>query len=77
MIVRSSYRVSLVGLYEDEDVVDADGEDEEGDDLEDDERRLHPHEPEDAHARPHREQHDQHAAQAKGHLALQLEKSIY
>ena len=68
----NTYRVSLVGLHQDEDVVHADGEDEEGDDLEDDERRLHAHEPEDAHAGPHREQHDQHAAQAQGHLALQL-----
>ena len=37
-----NYRVSLVGLDQDEYVVNSDCEDEEGDDLEDDECRLGP-----------------------------------
>ena len=77
IVIHLNYRVSLIGLHQDEDVVDADRENEEGDDLEDDERRLHADEAEDADARPDGEQHDQDAAEAEGDFALQHERADF
>ena len=63
-----SYRVSLVGLDEDEDVVDADGEDEEGQDLEDDHGAGDAQVAEEARRGHDGEQHDGQPGDGQGHL---------
>ena len=61
-------RDPLECLYEDEDVVDADGEDEEGQDLEDDHGARDAQVAEEAGGRHDREQHDGQARDGQGHL---------
>ena len=61
-------RRPLVRLHQDEEVVHADGEDEEGEDLEDDQIGHDAEEAEDADGGPHRQQHDQDSGDAEGYL---------
>ena len=69
-----SWSVALVRLDEDENVVDADGKDEEGNNLEDDEGGADADEAEDSDRSANGEEDDEDTADAKGDLALNLEE---
>ena len=72
--VRACARVYLQRLHDDEDVVHAHGQHQEGDDLDDDERERHAGVAEDAQGAGHRAQHDQDARDAQRHLGVHLER---
>jgi hypothetical protein len=61
----------LVGLHQDEDVVDADGEDEERDDLNDDEGGGLAHKAEETERGGHGQQNDQHSTQTHDDLGVE------
>ena len=64
--------VSSFYLNKNEDVINADGENEEGNDLEDDERRRYSGESKNSDRGRHRQQHDHHTTEAQGDFALNL-----
>ena len=70
-----SLSLYLKGLDQDEDVVHAHSQHQEGDDLDDDQRGRLTHKAEEPQAGGHRQQHNHHTAQAHRDLGINLLKT--